>query len=320
MKEKRLQILLLGNGLNIAYGGLSWGSMLRKIATNKRIAPDDLRGPMPLRAILLTENRTNLQMKDYLKNIFSDENQPEQNEALQAYLSMGFDHILTTNFTYELEIAALGGTTVTEPQIKRMMRHTPAVKRAESTYFLHTYHECVFREKLNRIWHIHGEARKVGSVILDHNDYISLWSRVILYVDGRYPSYLQDRRKGKLPAINSWVDAFILGDVYVLGFGFDLSEYDLWWLLDRKSREKAAKGKVYFFRPSVPGFDERKELMRVLDVEYVDCGIVLPDEPAKNAAKEERAAYDREVNRLYKEFYPLALERIRALKAENEQD
>jgi len=30
--------------------------------------------------------------------------------------------------------------------------------------------------------------------------------------------------------LDSWLDAFIMGDVYVLGFGFDFLEFFLWGL------------------------------------------------------------------------------------------
>ena len=63
------------------------------------------------------------------------------------------------------------------------------------------------------------------------------------------------------------MDAFILGDVYILGFGFDLSEFDLWWLLNRKFNEKADHGHVYYLEPKSPVLDEKLELLKLLEVE-----------------------------------------------------
>ena len=34
-----------------------------------------------------------------------------------------------------------------------------------------------------------------------------------------------------------WLDYFLMGDVHAVGFGFDLSEFDIWWAIERKSRE-----------------------------------------------------------------------------------
>ena len=42
----------------------------------------------------------------------------------------------------------------------------------------------------------------------------------------------------------SWSDWFILGDVYAVGFGYDFSEFDLWWAAERKARENARVGRL----------------------------------------------------------------------------
>ena len=97
---------------------------------------------------------------------------------------------------------------------------------------------------------------------------------------------------------NSWIDSFILGDIYVLGFGFGLSEFDLWWLLNRKKREKAAHGKVYFYEPGGDKFNEKFELLKLLNVEIEHCGMPTPGE-----TDEEKAA-------AYSKFYPIAIAHI----------
>ena len=38
------------------------------------------------------------------------------------------------------------------------------------------------------------------------------------------------------------------GDIYILGFGFDFSEFDLWWLLNEKKRN--GSGCVIYYGPS----------------------------------------------------------------------
>jgi len=40
---------------------------------------------------------------------------------------------------------------------------------------------------------------------------------------------------------------FLFGDVYIIGLGLGISEFDLWWLLRRKQREERANGRVYFY-------------------------------------------------------------------------
>ena len=47
--------------------------------------------------------------------------------------------------------------------------------------------------------------------------------------------------------IKSWLDWFIVGDVYSVGFGWDFSEIDLWWAAERKGRENAQTGVLQCF-------------------------------------------------------------------------
>ena len=57
------------------------------------------------------------------------------------------------------------------------------------------------------------------------------------------------RMQNKNYQCRCWLDYFILGDVWSVGFGLDVSEFDVWWAIERKAREKnAAHGmfKAYF--------------------------------------------------------------------------
>lgn len=54
--RKYPQVLLLGNGLNRAYGGISWGNLLKEISRRDDLPLDELKSPMPLQAILVTNN------------------------------------------------------------------------------------------------------------------------------------------------------------------------------------------------------------------------------------------------------------------------
>lgn len=315
------QILFTGNGLNLAYGGVSWKNLLRDISTRHDLDHIELKSPMPLQAVLVTENHVKDALLAYKGNLYGEVSTSEQAGILQRFLSMEFDHILTTNFSYELEIAAQNSKTISNYQLKKMMRHTSSTKQAEAKYLRHTFNECEFNGHTNKIWHVHGEARKPGSIIMGHYYYANLLCRVKKYLDEKGNTYLTTQLEGKQPNINSWMDAFILGDVYMLGFGYDLSEFDLWWMLDRKSREKAQTGKIYFFRPSLPGFDEKLELMKVFKiVEVIDCGVELPHEPSSLASEQEWREYRKKLNSAYRRFYPLAMEEICKLKKQKEAE
>ena len=303
----RPQVLLLGNGLNLAYGGVSWGNLLKEISVRNDI-PEKLYCPMPLQAMLYTNNDIKTAMEKKKDKLLGEVANSSQREVLQRILRMGFDDILTTNYSYELELAGLNMSSPEEKHIKRTAMHTSKVNRIESKYLLHTYNQVLFDGVHNRIWHIHGEARKPDSMILGHYYYANLLGRMVAYAKSNENRYENSAKTGNRIELNSWLDSFILGDVYVLGFRFDVSEFDLWWLLNRKLREKAPHGKVYFFEPYNECFNERIELLKLLNVEHIDCGFKKPS--GSDFSKSEN----------YKAFYKEALTKIHKMADSNKME
>lgn len=292
------QVLFLGNGLNLAYGGLSWSRLIETISKRDDFDWNASETPMPLQAILATNNQIRTALKDH-KEIFRGNLQTEdQKYVLQTLLTMGFDDILTTNYSYELEEAALGKDTLSDGQIAKMMRYT--TKNAERNYLLHTYNQVTCENVENRIWHVHGEIRKTDSMILGHYWYGNLLKRIIDENEKRRDLYSRYQREGKPISLDSWVDSFILGDVYVLGFGFGLSEVDLWWLLNRKQREKAKHGKLYFYEVRSEKEREKTALLELMGAEIIDLGF----------SKSESSVPD------YQAFYQTAIDDIREKMAE----
>ena len=271
------RVLLLGNGLNQAFGADSWANFLNRIdrrsETDKWAMPaDKLDCPAPLKAVLITGDRVDLAMKQHKNYFFGKVTDERHRKMLTDLLSCGFDCILTTNYSYELEIAALNTETISEYAVKKLAAHTSEVKSCEAQCMLHTFNRADYGGVNNRVYHIHGEARKPNSMVLGHYYYGNLLYRIKDIIKKRQNSYAywHDSETG-IPQ-KSWVDAFVTGYVYVLGFGYDQSEMDLWWLLNRKYREKTLHGKVYFYEPKFRLYDEKTELLRVLDVKHKDLG------------------------------------------------
>lgn len=177
------QVMLLGSGLNQAFGGASWEDFLEEITTkkeiqDKKIAVKDIKCPEPLKAIILTDDHVDIAMKVYCKNKISESIDGEFSGILNRVLTMGFDEILTTNYTYELEKASVFPKILTKNRITKMMKHTSGSKIAESQYLLHTYNEVKSGNFTNRVWHIHGEARKPDSTVLGHYYYGNLMYKI----------------------------------------------------------------------------------------------------------------------------------------------
>lgn len=291
------QVLFLGNGLNLAFGGISWSDLIGKISKRNDFDWVKSEMPMPLQAILASNNQIRTSLKSAKEDFRGKIQTKQQMEVLRDLLTMGFDDILTTNYSYEVEEAALGKNELGDRQIAKMMRYTS--DHAERKYLLHTYNEVKCGNTENHIWHVHGEIRKTDSMILGHYWYGKLLYKIIEESEKNKDHYARNQKDGKPTELNSWMDAFILGDVYVLGFGFGLSEVDLWWLLNRKQRERAEHGKVYFYELSSEKQREKIELLKLMDVEVLDLGF----------SDSEKTTPDGEPD--YKAFYQAAIEDIR---------
>ena len=97
-------------------------------------------------------------------------------------------------------------------------------------------------------------------------------------------------------SFDSWMDYFIMGDVYILGQGFDFSEFDLWWLLLRRKREKANTGKIVYYEPE---YRNKYKLLalKALDVDTVSFGQAIDETKDKN--------------KQFREFYIKAIDDIK---------
>ncbi len=290
-------VLFLGNGLNLAYSGISWSDLIGKIAKRDDFDWAESEMPMPLQAILASDNQIRTSLKTAKEDFRGKIRTEQQMEVLRDLLTMGFDDILTTNYSYELEEAALVKKELTDRQVAKLMRYTS--KNPERNYLLHTYNQVTCGNTENRIWHVHGEIRKTDSMILGHYWYGKLLYKIIEESEENKDHYARNQREGKPTELNSWMDSFILGDVYVLGFGFGLSEVDLWWLLNRKQRERAEHGRVYFYELRSEKQREKTELLKLMDVEVFDLGF----------SDIEKTTPDGKAD--YKAFYQAAIEDIK---------
>lgn len=339
---KRPRVLLLGNGVCRAFGGMSWNRLLDKIK-NKDEYPldaDKYIMPMPLKAAMLTGNTLATRMRELVEDRApagdDDINwtsfvktTPDMQERLRKLILNNFDYVLTTNYSYEIERSLLNTRFNTPDVIGRLMNYHE-VDHPQTQFLINTYNLAGGVP----VWHIHGEARKPGSMIIGGYYYGKLLKRCVERLDGYTDP---DREKGKPvkkaagktqefkkniqnekpQKIGSWVDAFVLGDVYILGLGMDFSESDLWWLIEYKRDNPSVCGRTLFFEPKVDCegscvVDKTKEcghaanyvgesrcksyLLKTCGVETYDFGLSV-NEPAD-----------------YKTFYDCVIERIQGRK------
>lgn len=311
---KKPNVLLIGNGLSRAFGNISWNSFLDQVKNKKRFTKKaseyDL--PMPLKAVLLTEDDLFNKLRDNKDLFFGDDFHVSQQERdlILNLMEIDFDFVLTTNYSYELELSLLGKDSISERELQSRMVHTNP-GNAENIYLLHTFNRIPYHKEAKiavesetgdstvrdanaitadrskygtdindpqsdtrDIWHIHGEVRKPRSMIVGH-----YWYSKLLF---NYQDII-DKRKYEVEKDNiileSWLDAFLIGNVYVVGFGFDYSEIDLWYLLNRKKAARPREhGKVVFYEPVKENekTSNKHALLDVMDVEIRTLGYDIP--------------------------------------------
>ena len=216
------QVLLLGNGLNRVVQSDGWGDLLARIKRNPKICINDdtySSLPYPLLAVLATNDQVDQAIKENI-NLFygaSDDAMEELRPCLQQLLGMGFDDILTTNYSYELERAADQSVTREGSNCKKWMRHTEEIISAERKYLLHTYNAVSYRGINNRVWHIHGEIRKPDSVILGHYYYGKLFSKYQELLNQRGNRQFVLEQQGKPPIMKSWLECVPPGGCVCFG-------------------------------------------------------------------------------------------------------
>lgn len=310
-------VLLLGNGIDRSFNshGISWGKLLDKMTTNKSLPSCYSPLPFPLEIVLRTNDQVDEVLKEYHEDLYSSAEDDQLRSILTKIMTLGFDDILTTNYDYTLEGTALYPEPITKERMIDCMKHTDEVKRAENKYMLHTYNTVQCNGFDNRIWHIHGEARKPGSIVIGHYMYVNMVSKWQEILNQRKNSYKKYDHSKPSPC---WLDSFIMGNVYILGFGFDFSELDLWWLINRKKRERTEPhGKVIFYEPESTNYASKYALLSAYGVEIRHLGFKLAELIEEDSCEEDREAQMEEKNRInrfnasiYKDFYNKAIEDI----------
>lgn len=179
-------------------------------------------------------------------------------------LEAGFTDIITTNYGYEIE-DVLCGKHPTCDNIRRDFYRSfsgpkdgmlKGIKERKFKIWRH----YLSRNEATRIWHVHGEYLKPQSIIFEYADYCSLLSKI-----KNYPRPLCDAQTGEavdgkaMPT--NWVQAFLKGDVYILGFSAALGELAFWRMMEKRKRKTFEKGKVHFYEPKF-AYREEKNLLK----------------------------------------------------------
>jgi hypothetical protein len=63
--------------------------------------------------------------------------------------------------------------------------------------------------------------------------------------------------------VHSWVDYFLRDHLHIVGFAFDFTEIDLWWLLVYKRRRDTKTGRTFFYVVDISDDIESRERAKI---------------------------------------------------------
>ena len=247
-------VLLLGNGINKAFGKSSWDELIDEIATETFTKEEKARiekMPYPLRPVIVTNDQVDVRLDKISKKMVPTDLESGQKELIKSFVNMDFDAILTTNYTYEIE-KAIDESFLCKP--KAPCKYRTYLSECSSRDKQFCLERCmkVPSENGNKyIWHIHGEAALPTTMILGHYYYGKLLSKIQQYITTFKKRYEGCNRHKRDFQPKSWIDYFLIGNVHVVGFGMDLAELDLWWLINCKKRNAKDYGNIFFYEPNM---------------------------------------------------------------------
>lgn len=276
----RPKVLVLGNGILRAFGNGARGcqdleALICKMAGVEPLMDvENLKNeeislipfPMRLAASLLKKRGQEKKLETAVEDLIFRQKMGEAtanellcNSGIIAFrpftdlLEAGFTDVITTNYGYEIEEVLCG--------------KSPTFAKVKNDF----YRNCIFPKELGiterkykiwkhylsrttgtRIWHIHGEYLRPHSIIFEYADYCSFLAKV------KKPPHLEKDKNSENGTPIRWIDAFVTGDIYILGFGAAFCEQVFWMLMERKKRKGPQYGKVLFYEPELEYFEKDK--------------------------------------------------------------
>lgn len=269
--------ILVGNGINQLEGlAPDWNRLVENVAEHFQIdvsinnAMSMTMGFEQFVIPLLKAGHSERQVKEKIQEII-------QNAICSGSSVEGFQwsetihhkimtlhgcHILTTNYDYCLERSF-------DPKFK------PGQTTRAILYSKDRYQQV--GEK--KVWHIHGELRGPCSICLGYEQYAGelekLRASLVEKAGGSY--WLKEVMEKRLAPGNNWGHLLFTDDIYILGLSLDVSEMDIWWLLNYRAKQKVQekldiRNHIVYYET---GKEDRKKksMMEALEMEYrLVCG------------------------------------------------
>ncbi len=291
-------IILIGNGINRAFGSGKWGDLLGEISCNsfdgkKKENIENL--SLPLQAILMTEDNVDEGIELLAEELIKEKtNSPEQTAIIKNLLANSFDAVLTTNYTYEIERSINPDFNCELKKSCKYRKTTIKSKQMEDRLGIYRYMSPAVSGNPVNVWHIHGEIGRPSSVVLGHYYYGEMIACIRNYIPTLIRRYNGLRNSGEYSPL-SWIDYFMIGNVYIVGLGLDPSEMDLWWLINCKKHYSNifGCGKIHWFEPNL-NKDENFAKQVLAKINGIEC---YTENVGKRGFKDYYLRVDEEIGR-----------------------
>ena len=224
---------LVGNGINIANGGLTWEKMLKKVVLDVLGCESYIYGAIGKQGITNTEiqniipleyNRKTGQIissNELMQSVGRNISIPFHNNRMLNYIEKNHAEILTTNFDFNIEDYLWGK--------KYQRRRKGNGSYTTSGYYPWDYYYCNRKQEkdkpLCKIWHIHGDIEHWQSVILSLSRYVGASSKAKKQINMRDQSSELEKCKG------TWLHTFFTKPLVIVGLALDPQEFFLRYLL-----------------------------------------------------------------------------------------
>ena len=255
----RPKVLLVGNGLNRSFDGAKemdpfireqWKAHYETILperSDNNESHELWQLPFPQQVVVATKDHVQgclTELTDHFKKL---DVSSAQKELIRSFLDVGFDAVLSTNYSLEFEKSLFNPFTTQKVQSSYKTTQEQTAQQAQFGIF-----QCTELPDDHKtlLWHIHGTALRKNSLVMGQFYYGKLLSEVTTRASKACVSYKAAATKHFPFQPKSWVDYFLIADVYIVGFNLDLSESDIWWLLNFK-KNAFPETKTFFFAPEI---------------------------------------------------------------------
>lgn len=226
-------VLFIGNGLNhVDKVSISWNALLESLsAEDTNYISKSLSMTLSFEYIDAVSKDKALEIKRKVAKETGEkasEIMGKKNSLHARLMRLPIQTIITTNYDYALELSA---------DISFVPRRTTA----EQLYSFYRKQQAADKT----VYHVHGECRYPNSICLGFEHYAGMLekmrSKLVLSTSAGNPDkrfHLYDVLTGLTDPDDAWYYEFFKNDIYFLGFGFDSSEEDIWWLITYRRRLK----------------------------------------------------------------------------------